>query len=154
MLDADRLVGQKSSYDKPWHWLVIDPTRERNLIALMPSEPREKGQLGQRKGPKTKAVVICLPGAGSPRTQAVQTQLAFFVFIELEGSQGSLYDCKSGKCKWLWKSCNIKLSHWNWANPGQMCQTSTLAALLAHSRKWRGGGVKQEEGAGRCKYRQ
>lgn len=39
-----------------------------------------------------------------PRDKQQQTQLAFFVLIELEESQGSLYDSKLGKRKPLLKA--------------------------------------------------
>lgn len=84
-----------------------DPTREGNFRAeRVPQGGREraagvrKGQLGQRKGSKTMALRssarLGLVPLG-PKQQP--TQLAFFVLIELEGSQGSLHDCKSGRCK-------------------------------------------------------
>lgn len=107
-----------------------------------------KGWLGPRKKSKTMALMssACLGLVPSgPKQQ--QTQLAFFVLIELQGSQGSLNDCKSGKCKWLLKACNIKLSHWNWANPGHVCQMSAFGCLAGSLQEvgMGGRGRRQQE---------
>lgn len=89
-------------------WLMFDPTGKETPEQIQsPRQERKgscggdrKGQLGPRKGSKTMALMssACL-GLVPPGPKQQQTQLAFSVLIELQGSQGSLNDCKSGKCK-------------------------------------------------------
>lgn len=94
-------MGQKSFYANAFHWLVVDLTRERNFTAdCAQRAKRIRAALQEGKGLKTMTLMSspCL-GLVPPGPKQQQTQLAFFVLIELEGSQGSLYDCKSGKCE-------------------------------------------------------